>query len=236
MAEQPKPKNGIQRLFLNLFARSDKRRAAMEEESRSWMIQCPYCGYQRSVWAAGGIMYKAAGASRQLRKCPNCGRNAWHKVYKSTSTLPPGVAPLPTGQTRFPRPLLWGFGIGLLISVIIAFVAILFLVLGSLTQPVVTAGDAFMADLKNGDYSLAYALCTPELQQEVGDVPGVTALVQGYQPARWNWTNRSVRNGVGFLDGFLTYTSSKKGQVHLVLHQVSNDWRISSFRMIPDNP
>lgn len=236
MAEQPEPKNGIQLLFLNLFASSDKRRAAMEEESRSWMIQCPHCGYQRSVWDAGGIRYKAAGISRQFRECPSCGRKAWHRVYKSTGTLPLGVAPLSTGMTRFPRLLLWGFSIGLLISVIVAFVAILLLVLSSLTQPVVTAGDAFMADLKNGDYSLVYALCTPELQQELGDVPGVTALVQGYQPAQWNWINRSVRNGVGFLDGSLTYTSSKKGKVHLVLHQVSNEWRISNFRMIPDNP
>lgn len=200
------------------------------------MIQCTYCGYQRSVWDTGGIRYKATGTARQFRKCTNCGRSSWHKIYKSTSIVTPGIGPLTSSVRTFPRPLLWVLGIGLISLVIITFVAILLLFLGSVTQPVVTAGDAFMADLKNGDYNGAHALCTPELQQEVGGVPGITLLVQGYQPALWDWTSRSVRNGNGFLDGALTYTSGRKGKVHLVLNQVGNNWRISTFRMNPDSP
>jgi len=29
--------------------------AKIEAESRTWMIKCPNCGYERSVWDAGGV-------------------------------------------------------------------------------------------------------------------------------------------------------------------------------------
>lgn len=55
--------------------------AAMEAESRAWMVQCPKCGAERSVWDMGGIRYKAKGSSRWYRRCPSCGKRAWLKVY-----------------------------------------------------------------------------------------------------------------------------------------------------------
>jgi DNA-directed RNA polymerase subunit RPC12/RpoP len=82
MAE--KPMSGIQKLFTRLFARSAASKAAMEAESRSWMIRCPACGYERSVWETGGVRYKAYGTSYQLRRCPHCGKLTWHKVYRVT--------------------------------------------------------------------------------------------------------------------------------------------------------
>jgi hypothetical protein len=53
---------------------------ALEAESRAWMVQCP-CGAERSVWDIGGIRYKAAGRPRWLRRCPQCGKWKWHRVY-----------------------------------------------------------------------------------------------------------------------------------------------------------
>ncbi len=59
----------------------------MEAASRTWMIQCPRCGYERSVWDSDGIMYKAQGSSWKLRKYPRCGQSSWHKVYRRKAPL-----------------------------------------------------------------------------------------------------------------------------------------------------
>jgi DNA-directed RNA polymerase subunit RPC12/RpoP len=55
--------------------------AAMEAESRAWMVSCPHCGFERSVWATGGIRYRAAGTSRNYMRCPRCGKRGWNRIY-----------------------------------------------------------------------------------------------------------------------------------------------------------
>jgi hypothetical protein len=118
-------------------------------------------------------------------------------------------------------------------AIIAGFVTVLIIVIGTLTQPVVNSGDAFMTALKTSNYAQAYALCTPELQRELGSVSGMETLVGTDQPTQWNWTSRSIRNGVGRLDGSLTYADGKTGTVHIEFTQVGNDWKIVSFRMDP---
>lgn len=56
--------------------------ASMEAESREWMVRCGACGYERSVWDLGGIRWKAAGTSKQYRRCPSCGQRSWHTIYR----------------------------------------------------------------------------------------------------------------------------------------------------------
>jgi hypothetical protein len=53
----------------------------MEAESRQRMIRCP-CGFERSIWEAGGIRWKAAGRKRCYLRCPSCGKSHWCVVYK----------------------------------------------------------------------------------------------------------------------------------------------------------
>jgi DNA-directed RNA polymerase subunit RPC12/RpoP len=65
--------------------------AAMEAESRAWMVQCPHCGAERSVWETGGIRYRAAGTSRRYMRCPACGRRGWHRIYWAGGV--PGASP-----------------------------------------------------------------------------------------------------------------------------------------------
>ena len=77
--------NFIQKLFARFV--SPDRAAKMEAESRTWMIRYPACGYERSVWETGGVMYKASGASWQFRRCPQCGKRGWHKVYQKKPAL-----------------------------------------------------------------------------------------------------------------------------------------------------
>jgi hypothetical protein len=54
--------------------------AAMETESRAWIMICP-CGHETSVWDAGGIRYKAAGNPTRRHRCPHCGPT-WHRLEK----------------------------------------------------------------------------------------------------------------------------------------------------------
>lgn len=53
---------------------------AAEKESREWMLRCP-CGYEQSVWDAGGVRYKATGNPRRYMSCAACGKRTWHLVY-----------------------------------------------------------------------------------------------------------------------------------------------------------
>lgn len=225
--------SGIQRLFTGLV--SPATAARMEAESRGWMVQCPNCGYEQSVWDTGGVRYKASGNSYQSRRCPNCGKVGMHKVYRkegapSAISAIPVEAPTATGR---PRWLLWPLVIALPLVAIAIFVALLLLLINTFTQPVATAGDDFMAALQTGNYTQAYALCSPDLQKELGGAGGLAKLAQGYRPSQWNWTSRSIRNGVGRVDGSLTFTNGKTGTAHLVLQQVGNNWRIVSFNLSP---
>jgi DNA-directed RNA polymerase subunit RPC12/RpoP len=70
--------------FFTRFAGAETA-AAMEAHSRAWLVQCPHCGFERSIWELGGIRYKAAGNPRMLGTCPNCGRRGWHKVHKAAN-------------------------------------------------------------------------------------------------------------------------------------------------------
>ena len=54
----------------------------MEAESRQWMIGCDSCGFEQSVWDAGGVRWKAAGTPHMRRLCPNCGKVGWHTITK----------------------------------------------------------------------------------------------------------------------------------------------------------
>lgn len=65
--------------FQKIFGGGD-----IEAESRAWMMKCPDCGHEISVWEAGGIRFGAAGKPKRLMKCGKCGKRTWHQVYKKT--------------------------------------------------------------------------------------------------------------------------------------------------------
>ena len=82
--------SGSQRFFARILGREGA--AAMEAESRAWLLVCPHCGYKHSVWDGGGVRYKSAGSGFQGSTCPNCGRSSLHRLEKGpnfpTSTGP----------------------------------------------------------------------------------------------------------------------------------------------------
>lgn len=76
--------SGTQRFFTRMLGR--EAAAAAEAESRAWMMKCPNCGFERSVWETGGVRYKASGGTKRvMMKCPNCGHTGWHRVEKGAN-------------------------------------------------------------------------------------------------------------------------------------------------------
>lgn len=76
--------SGLQRFFTRIVPR--RWAESMEADSRRWMVQCPNCQFERSVWDTGGIRWKAAGNPRWRYHCPNCDQIGWHRVYWKENT------------------------------------------------------------------------------------------------------------------------------------------------------
>lgn len=71
----------IQRFFLAIFPRAWAEE--MRAESQAWQVRCT-CGFQRSIWELGGILWKAKRRKRwSFVQCPACGRRSWHTIYKA---------------------------------------------------------------------------------------------------------------------------------------------------------
>jgi hypothetical protein len=104
-----------QRLFIR-FAGAETA-AAMEAHSRAWLVKCPNCGHERSIWDLGGIRYKAAGSPRLRLSCPNCGKAGWHEVHKADD--------FPT--MRVPA---WGL-IRLILSMVLCVLILVALIVGA---------------------------------------------------------------------------------------------------------
>lgn len=60
--------------------------AAMEAESREWMVRCGRCGFEQSIWDLGGVRWKGRGTSWTVGRCPGCRKLAWFKVYRRAPT------------------------------------------------------------------------------------------------------------------------------------------------------
>jgi len=57
--------------------------AALEAGTRPWVLQCPACGFSRSLWELGGIRYKASGTPRHPARCHGCGKTGWHRIVRT---------------------------------------------------------------------------------------------------------------------------------------------------------
>ena len=65
----------IKRLFPGLMVK-------IEAESRQWMMQCPECRHEVSVWEYGGMRYRGYGTVYRLGRCRNCNKVGMLRVYK----------------------------------------------------------------------------------------------------------------------------------------------------------
>jgi hypothetical protein len=108
MVEEAK-QSGVQKLLTGMF--SPATAARMEADSRMWMMQCPNCGWERSLWELGGIRYKAVGNPRSLQRCPNCRQIRWMKIYRREGPAP--EVPVAPDSRRPPRWLMWAIFLGI---------------------------------------------------------------------------------------------------------------------------
>lgn len=58
---------------------------AMQKESKTWMVQCSNCKYEKSIWEIGGIRSGATGNPKTYMRCSNCKQLNWHNIYKKES-------------------------------------------------------------------------------------------------------------------------------------------------------
>jgi hypothetical protein len=107
----------------------------------------------------------------------------------------------------------------------------LYLILSATLGPLVRSGDDFMGGLRDRQFDRAYALATPALQREVGDPDSMGVSIGAYRPVEWSWSQRSVRNGVGRLEGAVTYGGGRSGHVRLQLQQVDGQWRVEAYSL-----
>jgi ribosomal protein S27E len=73
----------VQRIVTSIVPRTWAE--SMKAESSAWMVRCPNCQFEQSVWDRGGIRWKAAGSPRWRLTCPQCGQRGWHTVTKNKS-------------------------------------------------------------------------------------------------------------------------------------------------------
>jgi hypothetical protein len=72
----------IQKIFK--FILPKKYFEKIEEESKKWFFVCD-CGYEKSVWDAGGLRFSAFPKKKPVvGKCPQCGKiGVMHLIKKS---------------------------------------------------------------------------------------------------------------------------------------------------------
>lgn len=161
-----------------ILAWSPDLAAAIERESRQWIMQCPQ-GHEQSVWDAGGIRYRAAGNPQRVAWCPKCKRLAWHRIYWQADREDLAACP-----AKPPKPGQPVHGLRSFLAIVLSVIALI--------------GVIFL-----GGVALSYlatALWPPELavigvlQSTFGGI-GVVAAILGLAGTlllRWSWPLRTV--------------------------------------------
>ena len=73
----------VQKLTMALLPKQLAER--VKTESQDWMLQCPSCQREISVWEAGGVRYKATNKVKRLGWCSRCGKKMWLRLYRKSS-------------------------------------------------------------------------------------------------------------------------------------------------------
>ena len=183
----------------------------------------PGPGYQPPP--GGSQTYQPAGATGPTYQPPSPGYQP--PPGGPTYTPPPAAAP-----AKRPRWLFAAIGcLGLVIIGCIAFFAITFFAASNLTQPMTNAGESFLTAVRDGNYPAAFALCTPALQQELGDAQQFASSMQDIKLTKWDFSSRRIENNTGYLEGTATLSGGKQASLQLALDQVNGDWKVSGYNI-----
>ena len=55
----------------------------VKRQSKTWLVTCPRCGYELSVWDYGGLRSYAYGTKLVLKRCHSCKRWQLMTVHKA---------------------------------------------------------------------------------------------------------------------------------------------------------
>ncbi|HKP53381.1 MAG TPA: hypothetical protein VJ183_12115 [Chloroflexia bacterium] len=183
-------------------------------------VTCFNCG---NVSAAG------------LPFCAHCGRPLSSTPYPgqqyppsfSTIAVP---APLAKSGGRSANRLIIGTIIGIGLVALIGVGVLLAFVFGAI-QPIMSTGDTFMSSLRDGDYSKAFSLLTPELQKEVVNAQGLAEQLSPKQPASWESRNFKSADYQASANYVVTFKNGEHGGAILSFEKIGNDWKISHFSL-----
>lgn len=202
----------------------------MEAESREWLVRCPACGHERSIWELGGVRYKARGTKWIFRRCPACHQVGWHLVYRERDgvRLPP---------LRPARPLWWYVGafaaiLLLFVGLLVGFLVGLFLFLGRASAGPRDATTGSFAAVVARDSAGAHDRLSAAQRGRLGS-QGRAAPWGAWEGARgsangFRVTGFSSKNGRTRVSGTLRYRDGGTEPRTVWLIREDGAWKISS--------
>jgi hypothetical protein len=91
-------------------------------------------------------------------------------------------------------------------------------------------GNAFMQAMQAQDAEKSFAMLTPSVQKEVGEIEGWTKFMSARKPTSWSFDGFSVNaNGTGELPGSVDFEGQGKYDMKLVFAKAGEDWKVSGI-------
>ncbi|HEY3742382.1 MAG TPA: hypothetical protein VGL53_21175 [Bryobacteraceae bacterium] len=96
-------------------------------------------------------------------------------------------------------------------------------------SPMTDTGEAFMKAMKSKDNAASYALLAAPLQKEIGGVEGWAQFTDPRTPKDWTFTNKSVSNGDGKIEGSANFVNGQHLDLILTLVKEGSTWKVTGI-------
>ena len=89
-------------------------------------------------------------------------------------------------------------------------------------------GKDFMTALEEGDHTTSYAMLSPELKQEIGNLDAWAAFAGPRAFWDWSFSSTEVENDMAQMDGEASFTDGDY-DIRLVFTKYGDDWKITGI-------